>query len=53
MVIELPDENWCAFEIKLGDNLVDAAASNLINRLTIEQKIQKDFHRKYYVKSAE
>ncbi len=29
-VIELPDGNWCAFEIKLGANQIDAAAKNLI-----------------------
>lgn len=28
-VIELPDGNWCAFEIKLGANQIDAAAANL------------------------
>ena len=30
-VIELPDGNWCAFEIKLGANQIDAAADNLLN----------------------
>lgn len=30
-VIELADGNWCAFEIKLGANQVDAAAAQLIN----------------------
>lgn len=30
-VIELQDGNWCAFEIKLGANGIDAAAENLIN----------------------
>ncbi|MDO5575135.1 MAG: DUF4143 domain-containing protein [bacterium] len=29
-VIELSDGNWCAFEIKLGANQIDAAAKNLI-----------------------
>ena len=29
-VIELPDGTWCAFEIKLGANQIDAAASNLL-----------------------
>lgn len=29
-VIELKDGNWCAFEIKLGANQIDKAASNLI-----------------------
>lgn len=33
-VIEMPDGNWCAFEIKLGANQIDAAAASLI-------KIQK------------
>lgn len=28
-VIELPDGRWCAFEIKLGANQIDAAADNL------------------------
>lgn len=30
-VIELPDGQWCAFEIKLGANQVDTAANNLLN----------------------
>lgn len=30
-VIELPDSQWCAFEIKLGANQVDTAANNLLN----------------------
>ena len=29
-VIELSDGSWCAFEIKLGANQIDAAAENLI-----------------------
>lgn len=29
-VIELNDGKWCAFEIKLGTNQIDAAAANLI-----------------------
>ena len=29
-VIELPDGQWCAFEIKLGANQIDAAAANLL-----------------------
>lgn len=29
-VIELPDGQWCAFEIKLGANQIDAAAENLL-----------------------
>lgn len=29
-VIELPDGNWCAFEIKLGANQIDSAANGLI-----------------------
>ena len=29
-VIELKDGRWCAFEIKLGANQIDAAAKNLI-----------------------
>lgn len=29
-VIELPDSQWCAFEIKLGANQIDAAAKNLL-----------------------
>ena len=28
-VIELPDGNWCGFEIKLGANQIDEAAENL------------------------
>lgn len=29
-VVELPDGTWCAFEIKLGANQIDAAAENLL-----------------------
>lgn len=29
-VIELPDGSWCAFEIKLGTNQIDQAATNLL-----------------------
>ena len=29
-VIELPDGQWCAFEIKLGANQIDSAANNLL-----------------------
>ncbi len=29
-VIELPDGNWCAFEIKLGANKIDEGAENLV-----------------------
>lgn len=35
-IIELPDSRWCAFEIKLGANQIDAAAQNLLD-------IQKSF----------
>lgn len=28
--IELPDGQWCAIEIKLGANQIDAAAANLL-----------------------
>lgn len=35
-VIELPDGQWCAFEIKLGANQIDVAAQSLLN-------IQKEF----------
>jgi predicted AAA+ superfamily ATPase len=28
-VVELPDRRWCAFEIKLGANQIEAAADNL------------------------
>ncbi len=38
-VIELPDGQWCAFEIKLGANQLDAAAANL---LAIKGQIEKD-----------
>ena len=38
-VIELPDGNWCAFEIKLGANQIDAAAANL---LKINSQIEAD-----------
>ncbi len=30
-VVELPDSRWCAFEIKLGANQIDAAAQNLLD----------------------
>ena len=29
-VIELDDDNWCCFEIKLGANAIEAAANNLV-----------------------
>lgn len=35
-VIEMPDGRWCAFEIKLGANQIDAAAENL---LALQQSI--------------
>lgn len=38
-VIELPNGNWCAFEIKLGANQIDDAAKNLIK---IKSAIKKD-----------
>ncbi|WP_418446440.1 ATP-binding protein [Cloacibacillus evryensis] len=38
-VIELPDGRWCAFEIKLGANQIDAAAANLIG---IQKQIAAD-----------
>lgn len=38
-VIELKDGRWCAFEIKLGANQIDQAASNLLD---IREKIIKD-----------
>lgn len=38
-VIELSEGSWCAFEIKLGANQIDAAAANL---LTIKKQIEKD-----------
>ena len=38
-VIELPDGEWCAFEIKLGANQIDAAAEGL---LKIKEDIDKD-----------
>ncbi len=38
-VIELPDGNWCAFEIKLGANQIDDAANNL---LKIKKQIEDD-----------
>lgn len=30
-VVELPDSRWCAVEIKLGANQIDAAAQNLLS----------------------
>ena len=38
-VVELPDSRWCAFEIKLGANQIDAAAENL---LKIKKQIEAD-----------
>lgn len=38
-VVELPDGQWCAFEIKLGAAQIDAAAANL---LVIQKEIEKD-----------
>ena len=38
-MIELPDGQWCAFEIKLGANQIDAAAANL---LAIQKQISED-----------
>lgn len=38
-VIELPDGQWCAFEIKLGTNQIDTAAKNL---LEIQEQIAND-----------
>lgn len=38
-VIELADGEWCAFEIKLGANQIDAAAENLLkNKKDIEKE---------------
>lgn len=38
-VIELKNGNWCAFEIKLGANQIDAAAKNLLD---INKKIKNE-----------
>lgn len=38
-VIELPDGQWCAMEIKLGAHQIDAAAANL---LAIKKQIEAD-----------
>ncbi|MCQ2445714.1 MAG: DUF4143 domain-containing protein [Clostridia bacterium] len=38
-VIELPEGDWCAFEIKLGANQIDTAAANL---LSIKKQIEED-----------
>lgn len=38
-VVELTDGRWCAFEIKLGANQIDAAAANL---LKIKKQIDAD-----------
>lgn len=38
-IIELPDGQWCAFEIKLGANQIDTAAENL---LEIKRQIAVD-----------
>ena len=39
-VVELLDGQWCAFEIKLGANQIDAAAENL---LAIKKQFEADF----------
>lgn len=38
-VVELPDGRWCAFEIKLGANQIDAAARGL---LELKAEFEKD-----------
>ena len=38
-VITLPDNRWCAFEIKLGANQIDAAAAGL---LAVMREIEED-----------
>ena len=38
-VVEMPDGAWCAFEIKLGANQIDAAAKSL---LEIKAQIEED-----------
>ncbi len=38
-VIELPDGQWCAFEIKLGANQIDSAAASLLD---IKRSIEND-----------
>ena len=38
-VVEMPDGEWAAFEIKLGANQIDTAAENL---LTIQREIASD-----------
>lgn len=38
-VVELSNGDWCAFEIKLGANQIDAAAKNLLD---IKAEIEKD-----------
>lgn len=40
-VIELPDGEWCGFEIKLGANQIDAAAEGL---KTLNKKFEADGH---------
>lgn len=43
-VVELPDSEWCAFEIKLGANQIDAAAQNLLNIKKLLRMIPKANH---------
>lgn len=38
-VVELPDGSWCAFEIKLGANQIEAAARFLLN---LKKEIEND-----------
>lgn len=38
-MVELPDGQWCAFEIKMGANQIDVAAENL---LVIKKQFEAD-----------
>ncbi len=44
-VIELTDGRWCAFEIKLDANQIDAAAAQLLNFRKNLPKIPKAIRR--------
>lgn len=51
-VIELPDGQWCAFEIKLGANQIDIAAANLLEIKNRFQKTPRANHLLFYASCA-
>ena len=51
-VIELPDGTWCAFEIKLGANQINVAASNLLEIKNKSKRIPRVNRPRYSVPCA-